>query len=200
MRIAIAIIPVIILLSAVAGCTAVPADTGVTVPGNGYFSRIPAYGSIVTMAEAEDFTDGEVALRINAAYLVAGESTKITIKSIDPVYDTEGVTELGVWVAGPSRDIASLGVAYTGWRGEAPPSDRRLGVLRSPTGITIKTQEASPAGWELLVGFRPAGDGIFHRTGLWITYEWGGVEYRDFLRAEVLLCVGKQAIESDSCA
>lgn len=149
--------------------------------GGGEFAHKSHWGSLISLKIGDTFTEA-----LNVFSLNDEDASPGRFVSVEQVFASEGVEDLGALIAGPERTgIAVNAQFYYRW----PPVDSRLGTLLEPGDAPLYLHVDEPMQSQILLGMRAEEFGDILREGYWLTYETGGIRYRDFIHAELTICV-----------
>jgi hypothetical protein len=155
-----------------------------------------AWGWSRTVEVGQRFTDGQ------ALVFVADPTLEITITSVEPLTEGDGLRHLGTSILGPDR--ATGIVQYVdSW----PPPASEFGVAphdvigaRLTGADDVDSDLPNGVGWELLVGFAVTGAGRSTVQGYRVVYEHEGRRYSTVLGTTVAICAQERPPQrTDDC-
>jgi hypothetical protein len=154
----------------------------VRVPlAGGPLAGSPSFGYVVEVSRGDAITDAFTML------LPPKEVDEpLHLVAVEQEYDSSHGESLGAWAAGEDRSRETLNVEQ--FYRDAPPDDPRLGAIRPIAGIVVPPHSDDPFGVQLLLASRVTQEGRFVRSGVWVTYTYRTLTFRDFIPAVLTVC------------
>lgn len=135
-------------------------------PIDGPLQDVPPHGWSVEAKVGETIVDGFENLR------TVNGTARITAVTIE---GDRSIELIGVMVSGAGREIGGIQQPK-----EWPPTDPEIGTPHDAMGAVIESIEAQDFGTELFIAMKVTKTGQFLRKGIWIDYQSGGRNFREF--------------------
>jgi hypothetical protein len=147
----------------------------------GPLAGLPAFGYAV-----EQSSDGAVTDALTLLSVPDDIRDPVELVRVEQAYESPGLEDAGSWAAGAdrSRELAVVEQFYR----DAPPDDPRLGAIRPIAGVVVPRKTDDPFGVQLLLASRVTQEGRFVRSGVWVTYTYRTLTFRDFIPAVLTVC------------